>query len=221
MKRHLSVCLRRASLFAGVIACALISASSAYSATFSYSSVVSTAAGTYLGGPGFYTPYTASNNTATLPTSSLLLLNLGSFMTLPSNQAPNGNVTSTFTLSINTVGVPNVSSVSFTGSIVADGAGYDINFSPTKPYYWAADPNGGATFDIQNVGTCAPSLAGCYTVGIEPIKLNSGGKTTNLWAFIGPANLTTPEPSTATTMALAGLVLVMFAMRRKVQTQRS
>jgi hypothetical protein len=224
LKRHLLGCLRRASLFSCILACAFTTASSAYSATFSYSSAVTTAANTYLGGPGFYLPYTANNNTATVP-SSLTLINLGGFMTAPAAAAPNGNVvTSAFTLNI-TTGLPGVTSpVSFTGSVVPDTVHtgeYDFAFSPSKTYFWSGDPNGPATFDVQNVGTCAPSLVGCYTVGVEPILINGAGKTTTLWAFIGPANLTTPEPMSAATTGLASIALLMFAIRRKLQPQRS
>ncbi len=213
--------LRHTSLLSGIAACALLAASPAYSASFSYSSTVTTAAGTYLGGPGFYLPYTAGNGSAAVP-SSLQLIELGTFVTAPASAAPNKDVvTSTFTLDVN-LGLSGVSSpVSFTGSVTPfSGGNYDFTFNG-NPYVWSADPNGSATFDVQTVGTCSSSLLGCYTVGIEPIQINSSGKTTGLWAFVGPANLTTPEPSTAALMALSSIGLLLFAVRRKLHAQRS
>lgn len=221
MKRHLLGYLRHTLLFSGVALCALLSASPAYSASFSYSSSVATANSTYLGGPGFYLPYSATNSSAAVPTS-LTTINLGSFTTLPSSSAPNGNVvTSTFTFTFNT-GLPTVASpVTFTGTVAQDphnSSEYDITFSstPTRTYL-----DGTANFDVQTVGTCDASLVGCYTIGLEPIQVNSSGKATNIWAFIGPSNLTTPEPSSTATMGFATIGLLLFAARRKFQAQRS
>lgn len=222
MNRHLLGHLRHFSLFCGIIACAVTAATPAYSASFSYSSTVTTAAGTYLGGTGFYLPYTALNNSATVP-SSLELIELGTFQTAPAAAAPNGNVvTSNFTVNITTTLSGVSSPISFNGSITTVSGQYDISFNTGTPYTWSADPNGPATFDVQNVGTCNSSLVGCYTVGIEPIQINGAGKTTGLWAFVGPANLTTPEPSTAALMALSTAGAFFFALRRrKLQAQHS
>jgi hypothetical protein len=201
-----------------IAACALLAASPAYSASFSYSSTVSTAAGTYLGGSGFYLPYTASNSSAAVP-SSLELIELGTFTTAPASAAPSKDVVSSnFTVNLN-LGLAGLSSpVTFSGSVTPVSGGlYDFTFNGT-PYVWSADPNGSATFDVQTVGSCSVD---CYTVGIEPIQINSSGKSTGLWVFVGPANLTTPEPSTAALMALSSAGLLLFAVRRKLQAQRS
>jgi hypothetical protein len=210
--------LRHASVFSGIAVCAALVVSPAYSASFSYSSTVTTAAGTYLGGPGFYLPYTAANSSAAVP-SSLELIELGTFMTAPTAAAPSGNVvSSSFTVNVN-LGLAGLSSpVTFTGSVTPVAGGlYNLTFNG-NPYVWSADPNGSATFDVQTVGSCSID---CYTVGIEPIQINSPGKTTGLWAFVGPANLTTPEPSTAALMALSSIGLFLFAVRRKLHAQRS
>lgn len=220
MNRYLLGCLRHASLLGGLVACALFSTPSAYSASFTSS--VTTATNTYLGGPGFFLPYTASNSSPAVSTTSLTALTLGSFTSYPAADAPNGNVTSTFTINTNLSGV--TSPITFTGSVVADtkyAGEYDVTFSSPTTYYWAAAPHGAATFDVENVGTCNVSQSGCYTIGIEPIIGLASGKATSLYAFIGPSNLTTPEPSTFATMGLASMGLLMFALRRKLQGQRS
>lgn len=219
MNRHLSRGLRITSFVCGVVACALTAASPAYSASFSYNSSVATASGTYLGGTNFYLPYAASTTTSAPVPSSLELIELGTFQTAPVSAAPNGDVaTSKFTVDITTTSLPGVSSpIVFSGSITTVGGVSTLTFNG-NPYTWSGDPNGSATFDVQNVGTCSID---CYTVGIEPIQVNSLGKTTGLWIFIGPANLTTPEPSTAALLALSSIGLFLFAVRRQLARQRA
>lgn len=224
MIRRFQGCWRRISFLTSVFACALTAASPAYSAVINYSSTVSTAPNTYLGGAGAYLPYTPINSSVAV-TTSIESIKLGSFFTAPASAAPNANVstsTTLFTLTIDT-DIPGASTVTFAGSIVADKTPglYDFNFSTGQTFTWGGDPNGPATFDVQNVGTCNMGPTNCYTVGVEPIQINGSGKTTALWAFIGPTNLTTPEPSTAALLALPIAVLLLLARRRKLQLQRS
>lgn len=234
MKRKLLHYSCRSAFFAAFCGLVSLSAPCAHSATISFTtSLVSPTTGDV----GTSSSYEFKYNTTTVNSLSVSsgvvdlnganALNFGS---LTEDLAANPNVTPTFILGVTpTINSTPTSEIYFEGTI--NNATDMVDFSTCGTDSSCAHPSTSSIYDINPYPSVPAGYqqfvfenVGGYSFGIdEDLPLNTQGmiKVTNLFGFVAPASMTTPEPASIAMTALAICGLLGFGLRRKLQAIHS